>query len=98
MEDWLNQINIPDWLQTLIWVVGIVIIIRFAFIFLIRGIQKSKQDKDSKYKTKKILDAASYAVILLALLIAYSKNLGGLSVALGVAGAGIDFSMAGGTA
>lgn len=93
MEDWLNQINIPDWLQTLIWVVGIVIIIRFAFIFLIRGIQKSKQDKDSKYKTKKILDAASYAVILLALLIAYSKNLGGLSVALGVAGAGIAFAL-----
>ncbi|MEP2669728.1 MAG: mechanosensitive ion channel domain-containing protein [Cyclobacteriaceae bacterium] len=93
MEDWLDQINVPDWLQTLIWVVGIVIIIRFAFIFLIRGIQKSKQDKDSKYKTKKILDAASYVVILLALLIAYSKNLGGLSVALGVAGAGIAFAL-----
>ncbi|HNP08317.1 MAG TPA: mechanosensitive ion channel, partial [Cyclobacteriaceae bacterium] len=58
-----------------------------------RGIQKSKQDKDSKYKTKKILDAASYVVILFALLIAYSKNLAGLSVALGVAGAGIAFAL-----
>ncbi|MFZ1807433.1 MAG: mechanosensitive ion channel domain-containing protein, partial [Cyclobacteriaceae bacterium] len=93
MKDWVSQMNIPEWLQTLVWVIGVVIIIRFAFIFLIRGIQKSKQDKDSKYKTKKILDAASYVVILLALLIAYSKNLAGLSVALGVAGAGIAFAL-----
>ncbi|GAB1445669.1 mechanosensitive ion channel [Flammeovirgaceae bacterium] len=93
MKDWIEQLATPEWLQTLIWVISIVIIIRFAFIFLIRGIQKSKQDKDSKYKTKKILDAASYVVILFALLIAYSKNLAGLSVALGVAGAGIAFAL-----
>ncbi|MEQ8361852.1 MAG: mechanosensitive ion channel family protein [Cyclobacteriaceae bacterium] len=93
MKDWIEQLAIPDWLQTLVWVIGIVIIIRFAFIFLIRRIQKSKQDKDNKYKTKKILDAASYVVIMLALLIAYSKNLGGISVALGVAGAGIAFAL-----
>lgn len=93
MKDWIEQLATPEWLQTLIWVIVIVIIIRFAFIFLIRGIQKSKQDKDSKYKTKKILDAASYVVILFALLIAYSKNLAGLSVALGVAGAGIAFAL-----
>jgi small-conductance mechanosensitive channel len=93
MKDWIEQLAIPDWLQTLLWVIGIVIIIRLAFIFLIRGIQKSKQDKDNKYKTRKILDATSYVVILLALLIAYSKNLGGISVALGVAGAGIAFAL-----
>jgi small-conductance mechanosensitive channel len=93
MKDWIEQLAIPDWLQTLVWVIGIVIIIRLAFIFLIRGIQKSKQDKDNKYKTRKILDATSYVVIMLALLIAYSKNLGGISVALGVAGAGIAFAL-----
>ncbi|HRK55391.1 MAG TPA: mechanosensitive ion channel [Cyclobacteriaceae bacterium] len=93
MKDWIEQLATPEWLQTLIWVIVIVIIIRFAFIFLIRGIQKSKQDKDSKYRTKKILDAASYVVIILALLIAYSRNLAGLSVALGVAGAGIAFAL-----
>ncbi|MEQ9413603.1 MAG: mechanosensitive ion channel [Cyclobacteriaceae bacterium] len=93
MKDWIEQLAIPDWLQTLVWVIGIVIIIRFAFIFLIRRIQKSKQDKDNKYKTKKILEAASDVVIMLALLIAYSKNLGGISVALGVAGAGIAFAL-----
>jgi len=93
MKDWASQMNIPEWLQTLFWAIGVIIIIRLFFVFLIGRIQKSDQDKDSKYKTKKILDAVSYVIIILALLIAYSKNLGGLTVALGVAGAGIAFAL-----
>ncbi len=91
--EYLDKLNLPEWLQTLIWAIGIAIVIRLFFIFLKRRVQKSGQDNDSRYKTKKILDAVSYVIIILALLIAYNKNLGGLTVALGVAGAGIAFAL-----
>lgn len=93
MIEWIDQLNLPEWLRTLIWAVSIAVIIRLFFVFLKRRVQKSGQDNDSRYKTKKILDAVSYVIIILALLIAYNKNLGGLTVALGVAGAGIAFAL-----
>lgn len=91
--EWIDNLDIPDWLQTLIWAVGLAVLIRLFFIFLKRRVQKSGQDKDSRYKTKKILDAVSYVIIILSILITYSKDLGGLTVALGVAGAGIAFAL-----
>lgn len=91
--EWIDRLNLPVWLQTLLWAIGIAVLIRLFFIFLKRRVQKSGQDKDSRYKTRKILDAASYVIIILAFLITYSKNLGGITVALGVAGAGIAFAL-----
>ncbi len=93
INEWMEQLGLPDWAQHLIWAAFIVLFIRFFFIFLKGRIQKSSQDQDSKYKSRKILDAVSYVLIILSLLIAYSENLGGITVALGVAGAGIAFAL-----
>lgn len=93
MQDWINQLNIPGWLSTLTLVVGIIVLVRLTFFLIKSRVQKSTQDQDTIYKTKKVLDFVSYIIILLALLVTYSKNLGGLTVALGVAGAGIAFAL-----
>lgn len=93
MQDWINQLNIPGWLSTLTVVVGIIVLVRLTFFLIKSRVQKSTQDQDTIYKTKKVLDFVSYIIILLALLVTYSKNLGGLTVALGVAGAGIAFAL-----
>lgn len=92
MIEWVNEFIIPEWLSTLMLAVGIIVLIRLLFIFIKRRIDKSAIDQD-RYRTKKVLDFISYAIILLALLITYSRNLNGLTVALGVAGAGIAFAL-----
>jgi len=93
MQDWINELNIPGWLSTLIVVIGIIVLVRLFFVLIKSRIQKTAKDQDTIYRTKKVLDFVSYIIIILALLITYSKNLGGLTVALGVAGAGIAFAL-----
>lgn len=92
MNDWLKEMNIPEWVTTLALALGIVIFIRLIFVFIKGRIDKSAVAQD-RYKTKKVLDFVSYIIIILALLFTYSKNLGGFTVALGVAGAGIAFAL-----
>lgn len=93
MQDWFNILGIPGWLSTLIVVVGIIVLVRLFFVLIKSRVQKTSKDQDTLYRTKKVLDFVSYIIIILALLITYSKNLGGLTVALGVAGAGIAFAL-----
>lgn len=92
MNNWLNEMNIPEWAITLAVALGIVIFIRLIFVFIKGRIDKSAVAQD-RYKTKKILDFVSYVIIILALLFTYSNDLGGFTVALGVAGAGIAFAL-----
>lgn len=93
MKEWIEQLNIPDWVVTLSLAIGIIVLIRLVFIFIKSRVQKSGNDQDSKYRARKVLDFVSYIIIILALVITYSKSLGGLTVALGVAGAGIAFAL-----
>ncbi len=92
MRDWIEGMNIPPWVGTLALALAIIVFIRLVFVFIKRRIDKSALDQD-QYKTKKVLDFVSYVIIILALLVTYSKNLAGFTVALGVAGAGIAFAL-----
>jgi len=74
------------------------IIIGVAFIWiLIKLLQRylfSKiHDNDSRYKAQKFSSFIGYFLTLVLLTIIYSDKLGGLTVALGVAGAGIAFAL-----
>lgn len=64
---------------------------------LIKALQKnifSKiKDNDNRYKAKKISTFIGYLVTVVFLAIIFSEKLGGLTVALGVAGAGIAFAL-----
>lgn len=51
------------------------------------------RDNDSRYQAKKIISFIGYLLTLLLLTVVYSDKLGGLTVALGVAGAGIAFAL-----
>ncbi|MEQ9306981.1 MAG: mechanosensitive ion channel, partial [Marinoscillum sp.] len=51
------------------------------------------KDTDSRYKAKKFGSFLAWVVIIVYFSIVYSNKLGGLTVALGVAGAGIAFSL-----
>lgn len=64
---------------------------------IIKTIQKNLfskiKDGDNRYKAKKISTFIGYAATVIFLTVIFSEKLGGLTVALGVAGAGIAFAL-----
>lgn len=71
---------------------GIAII--WLFVKLVQKMLISKiQANDSHYKAKKISSFVGYFLTFLLLIIIFKDKLGGFSVALGVAGAGVAFAM-----
>lgn len=74
------------------------ILIGVALIWIIiKMIQKNLlskiDDKDNRYRAKKIGSFIGYFLTIVLLTIVFSDKLGGLTVALGVAGAGIAFAL-----
>ena len=74
------------------------ILIGIAVIWLIiKAIQRSLfikiKDKDNRYRAKKLSSYIGYLLTILLLSIVFNDRLGGLTVALGVAGAGIAFAL-----
>ncbi|WP_372772034.1 mechanosensitive ion channel family protein [Mangrovibacterium sp.] len=64
---------------------------------IIKAIQRNLftkiKDNDNRYRAKKFSNFIGYVLTILLLTIVFSDKLGGLTVALGVAGAGIAFAM-----
>ncbi len=48
---------------------------------------------DAKYRARKLFDVSGYLLVVVLITVVYSDKLGGLTVALGVAGAGIAFAL-----
>lgn len=77
-------------IATLIIGIGIIWII----IKMIQNNLFSKiRDNDNRYRAKKISSFIGYLLTLILLTVVFSDKLGGLTVALGVAGAGIAFAL-----
>lgn len=78
---------------------------RFATVFIgvaiiwlvIKAMQKKIfshiKDNDSRYRTKKVSNYLGYFLVIVLIIFVYSDKLGGFTVALGVAGAGIAFAL-----
>lgn len=76
----------------------VTIFIGIAIIWLVlKAIQKNLfskiKESDNRYKAKKFSNFIGFVLTLLLVSIVYSDKLGGLTVALGVAGAGIAFAL-----
>ncbi|CAN5378973.1 mechanosensitive ion channel [soil metagenome] len=72
--------------------------VALAIIFGIARIAKGSitryvKQNDTRYRLRKFITFVSYVVIILILSIIFSDRLGGLTVALGVAGAGVAFAL-----
>ncbi len=68
----------------IIW--SIIKLIKSKFVQSIKG-------NDNRYRTKKLMDFIGYFLVIVLITVIYSDKLGGLTVALGVAGAGIAFAL-----
>lgn len=72
--------------------VGVLIVMLIGF-FLKRIIPKYISSTSVRYRTRKFINVLSYFFIIILIMATYSNKLQGLSVLLGVAGAGIAFAM-----
>lgn len=71
---------------------GIVIVIAVVRL-LRRALSRRIKDTDTRYRARKFVSFGGYLLALVILTVVFSDKLGNLTVALGVAGAGIAFSL-----
>lgn len=69
------------------------LVIWMAIGLLRRTLTRYVNDKDSRYRSRKVVNFAGYLLAVLAIVVVFSDNLGGIGVTLGVAGAGIAFAL-----
>jgi small-conductance mechanosensitive channel len=89
---------LQEWLQNQIIQKILILIGGILFILIINKIVKKVltrhiKEKENRYKSRRFLNIFGYLFIVVFLLILFNKDLGGISVALGVAGAGIAFAL-----
>lgn len=82
----------PAVIKLLISVIGIIVI-----VLLIRVIEtiarRSINDKNTRYRSRKVISFFGYVAAILFIMTVFGNRLGGLHIVLGMAGAGIAFSL-----
>ena len=93
MEDSLKNILFDPTIGKIITaIILVLIVIAISKFFRNRSVKMIK-DVDQRYRLRKVISLVSYLVIILIISIVFSDKLSGLTVALGVAGAGIAFAL-----
>ena len=72
---------------------AIAVVVLLASHFLQRGVTRSVDDANTRYRVRKAVGMVAYVILVLALVNLFSDRLSGLGVAFGVAGAGIAFAL-----
>lgn len=86
---WIHDPTFGKFLTAAIILVLVLIVARFAKGSITRYVKTS----DTRYRLRKFITFVSYLLIILVVSIIFSDRLGGLTVALGVAGAGVAFAL-----
>ncbi len=77
----------------LITVVVAILIIIIVISVIKRVIPKYVSETGSRYRARKFINFIGYALVIFTIMIAFSNQLTGITVFLGVAGAGIAFAL-----
>lgn len=89
IKSWLFDPSVGRFVAVLIGLLIVVVLVRFFRRSLLRHIK----DTDTRYRTRKFVTFLGYVLGVLVVSVVYSSKLGGFTVALGVAGAGIAFAL-----
>ncbi len=93
MNDFVNKWLLDPTVGKLV-AAALAIIILIALIkFFQKTVSKRIKDTDTRYRVRKSISFFGYLIAIFVLTIVFSDKLGGLTVALGVAGAGIAFAL-----
>ncbi|MGB4845360.1 MAG: mechanosensitive ion channel domain-containing protein [Ferruginibacter sp.] len=89
IQKYLQDPVVGKWVAMFIGVAVIWIIIQL----LRRNLASRIKDNSTRYKTKKVLGFIGFLVTTILIIVVFSDKLGGVTIALGVAGAGIAFAL-----
>jgi small-conductance mechanosensitive channel len=89
LERWLFDPTVGKIIVSLIGVLIIAIIVRF----LHRSLARRIRDPDTRYRVRKLITFTGYLAGILFITTVFSDRLGSLTVAFGVAGAGVAFAL-----
>ncbi|MEP7327372.1 MAG: mechanosensitive ion channel domain-containing protein [Gemmatimonadota bacterium] len=89
LKRWLFDPVVARLLTAVVAILVTVTAVRLVRRFLASRITHT----DARYRVRKLVSFAGYVAVLLILSVIYSSQLGGLTVALGVAGAGVAFAL-----
>ncbi len=89
LKEWLFDANVGRLAATIVGLAVIVVLVRAAQRALVGRIE----DTDTRYRVRKAVGFSGYVFAFLFLAALFSDKLGGLTVAFGVAGAGIAFAL-----
>lgn len=93
MNDSIEKILFDPTIGRIVTIFVLAILIIAVSRFIKSRSTKVVKDIDLRYKVRKVITFVSYILIILIVSIVFSDKLGGLTVALGVAGAGIAFAL-----
>lgn len=93
MTNLLNELNIPEAWHNPILILAWIVIIWLVGRLIKSQISNVNLGNNVQYSAKKAVTFGSYVFFLLVVAVIYSSELGGFTVALGVAGAGIAFAL-----
>jgi small-conductance mechanosensitive channel len=89
LERWLFDPTVGKIIFSIVGILVIAVIVRFFHRSLARRIRHP----DTRYRVRKLITFAGYLVGILFITIVFSDRLGSLTVAFGVAGAGVAFAL-----
>jgi small-conductance mechanosensitive channel len=93
MEDFATKWLFDPTVGKIIFAVVGILIISVLIRFLQRSSSRWIKDPDTRYRARKFLTFIGYILGLLFLIALFSDKLGGIHVALGIAGAGVAFAL-----
>ena len=82
----------PTVSKLVVLAVGLIVIVGVGRVVR-NALTNRVEDKTARYRTRKLVTFASYALVALFVATVFSDKLGGFTVAFGVAGAGIAFAL-----
>lgn len=89
LKNWIFDPVVGKLVTAIVGILLVILLVRFFHKLLNRRIKEN----DTRYRSRKFVTFLGYILGILLLTIVFSDKLGGITVALGVAGAGIAFAL-----
>ncbi|WP_456272242.1 mechanosensitive ion channel family protein [Bacillus sp. AK031] len=93
MEENIQELLSDPFISRLFIVIAGVILLMLIVRLIRKSLNRYVKEQDNRYKTRKMINNIAYVVAIIFISIIYSDKLGGITVVLGVASAGIAFAL-----
>jgi small-conductance mechanosensitive channel len=93
VEENIQELMSDPFVSRLFIVIAGVILLMLIVRLIRKSLNRYVKEQDNRYKTRKMINNIAYVIAIIFISIIYSDKLGGITVVLGVASAGIAFAL-----